>query len=76
MMNLTMSLQSNLIRLLDTSQTFGYRSGYSMTNENLAKSQTGHHSAWFTLLAGTLPVDPKLRRCRILDVRTSRTYFW
>lgn len=69
MMNLTVSVQSTLIRLLETSQAFSHRTGYSRTNENLAKPQTIDHTTWFTLLARTLLVDFKFRWCWILALR-------
>ena len=68
MMNLTVSLQSNLIHLLDTSQTLGLCTGYSMSNETLAKAQTTYHTSRLAVLVDTLLVDFESRRCRLLDV--------
>ena len=68
-MNLTVSLQSILIRLLDTSQAFRHWTGYSMTNENLAKPQTIDHPTRFALFVGSLFADFEFGWCWVLDLR-------
>ena len=73
-MNLLISLQSTLIRLLDTSQAFRHRIDYSMTNENLAKPQTIDNPTRFAVFVGSLFADFKFGWCRVLDPRAESLY--